>query len=156
MTVVRHFVAEEQYLLPLVRERLEDGGALSEAAFDEHRRVEDELRRLEDLEHSTTAARPVLADIEAALRRHIAGQDADVFPALRAGCDPGELHHLAGEILGSEQLAPTRPRLVRADSARVNKLLSLVAGYVDQVRDAYTHRGVEEPGGHADSRDIDG
>ena len=47
MQVVRHFVAEEQYLLPLVRDQLPGGEQASEVAFDQHRAVEDQLRRLD-------------------------------------------------------------------------------------------------------------
>ena len=143
MSVVRHFVAEEQYLLPLVRHSLANGEQAAKAAFEEHRIVETELRRLEDVEHTPTTARPVLADIEAAIRRHVTSQHDQLFPALRERCDPARLQALAEEIIGSEQLAPTRPRVVRAESPALNKIVSLVAGYVDQVRDAYTHRGVE-------------
>ena len=143
MAVVRHFVAEEQYLLPLIRDHIPSGERAVEIAFDEHRAVEDELRRLEDLEHSPARARPVLADIASALRRHVADQQEQVFPALREHCDPSRLRALADDVLGAEQLAPTRPRAVHAESATINKVVSLVAGYVDQVRDAYGHRGTD-------------
>ena len=143
MAVVRHFVAEEQYLLPLVRDRLTDGERASKAAFEEHRTVEDELRRLEDLEHDPALARPILADVEAALRRHVTDQQEHLFPALAKRCDRAALRELADEVLGPEQLAPTRPRVVHAESAPLNKVVSLVVGYVDQIRDAYTRRGVQ-------------
>ena len=145
MEVVRHFVAEEQFLLPLVRDRLPDGEAHSAAAFDEHGAVEDRLRRLEDQEHSPALARPILQDIDEAIRRHVAGQRDELFPALREHCDAAQLRRLADEVLGAEQLAPTRPRSLRPESATVNKVVSLVAGYVDHARDAYSHRGVDLP-----------
>lgn len=145
MAVVRHFVAEEQYLLPLVRDHVPGGERASEVAFDEHRTVEDALRELEELEHSPERARPILADIDVAIRRHVAEQDDKMFPTLREHCDPARLRGLADEILGAEQLAPTRPRMVHPESPTVNKVVSLVAGYVDQARDAYAHRGVEHP-----------
>lgn len=144
MTVVRHFVAEEQYLLPLVRRRLDDGERLAKAAFAQHGDIEDDLRRLEDLEHSASAARPILAEVEAGIVGHVTAQRDELFPALRSRCDAAELQGLAEEIIGSERLAPTRPRLVRPESAPLNKVVSLVAGYVDQVRDAYGRRGVAE------------
>ena len=145
MQVVRHFVAEEQYLLPLVRDQLPGGEQASEVAFDQHRVVEDQLRRLEDLEHSADRARPILNEIDVAIRDHINTQHEQLFPALRESCDPSQLRRLADEVLGAEQLAPTRPRAVRPESAAVNKVVSLVAGYVDHARDAYSRRGVDQP-----------
>jgi hypothetical protein len=147
MAGVRHFVAEEQYLLPLVRAHLVEGESMSSAAFEEHRTVENKLRRLEDLEQTPARVRPILADVEAAIRRHVASQHDQLFPALRERCDSARLQALGDEVIGSEQLAPTRPRIVHAESPLVNKVVSLIAGYVDQVRDAYAHRGVDNPHG---------
>ena len=145
MQVVRHFVAEEQYLPPLVRDQLPGGEHASEVGFHEHHAIEDQLRRLEDLEHSAARARPILDEIDVAIRDHIDTQHEQLFPALREGCDPSQLRRLADEVLGAEQLAPTRPRAVRPESAAVNKVVSLVAGYVDHARDAYSRRGVDQP-----------
>lgn len=141
--VVRHFVAEEQYLLPLVRERFGDASEHLHTAFVEHREIEDALRRLENVDRDPKAVHPLLADVGARLSRHIAGQDA-VFDQLRARADPAELVQLAEEVRGSEQLAPTRPRIYRPESAAVNKVVSVVQGFVDHVRDSYEHRG-EDP-----------
>ena len=141
MELVRHFVAEEQYLLPLYDKHLPDGAELASTARAEHRRVEDELRRLEELESSAEAVGPVLADVAAALRAHIARQAAP-FQALAQDLDPQVLIELGGEVRGAEQLAPTRPRLLHPESTSVNKALSLLRGYVDRARDAFSQRGV--------------
>lgn len=147
MDVVRHFVAEEQYLLPLVRTHLGDGAEHSDAAFVEHAEIESLLRRLEDLERDADAVAALLDQVGAALDTHIDSQDGVLFEALRQSVEPAELIRLADEVIGAEQLAPTRPRDLRPESPAVNKLVSLVSGWVDHVRDSYTHRGVE--------RDID-
>ena len=48
MRLVSHFVAEEQYLYPTVRESLVDGEARAEAGFQADRAIEKHLRSLED------------------------------------------------------------------------------------------------------------
>ncbi len=144
MAVVRHFVAEEQYLLPLVREHLDDGESHSDAAFAEHASVEQELRRLEDLEDDPDERRVILGDIGAMIGAHVDHQESQLFPLLRESVAADTLTTMADEILGAEELAPTRPRSVRPRSAAVNKFVSLVSGYVDHVRDSYSHRGVDE------------
>jgi iron-sulfur cluster repair protein YtfE (RIC family) len=142
MDVVRHFVAEEQYLLPLVRERLGDGAQHSAAAFAEHADVEAALRRLEQLDRSPSAVRPLLEVVSEKIRAHVHAQADGLFPALRESSPPDQLMDLADEVLGAEQLAPTRPRELRAEYPAINILVSLVSGWVDHVRDYYTHRGV--------------
>jgi hemerythrin-like domain-containing protein len=140
--LVRHFVAEEQYLYPLVAERLEGGEQTSAEAFAEHRATEHELKILE----RSDAPRPEIAAALAAVRQrfdeHADSQQSVLFPALAAACEPGELAALADEVLGAEQLAPTRPRTVAASSPALNKFESFVEGYIDHVRDSYSHRGV--------------
>jgi hemerythrin len=147
MDVVRHFVAEEQYLLPLARERLGDGTQLSAAAFAEQADVESALRELEELDRSPTVVRPLLERVTEKIRAHVHAQDEGLFPALLERWPPEELTALGDEVLGAEQLAPTRPRGLRPASPAVNKLVSLVSGWVDHVRDFYAHRGgIPTPG----------
>jgi len=141
MQMVRHFVAEEQYLLPLYEEHLDGGAALAKAELDEHRGIEQRLRALEEMESSAEAVVPVLADITAALREHIDAQGVQ-FEALRSRCEPETLAELGEKVRGAEQVAPTRPRHAHPDSAALNKVVSLISGFVDRTRDAYTHRGV--------------
>jgi hemerythrin-like domain-containing protein len=148
MDVVRHLVGEEQYLLPLVRENLGDGDEHSKAAFAEHQAIEHQLKRLEDLERDRTAVLPVLDETAELLGRHMARQDDALFTALRSAVPAEELDRLGDEVIGAEQLAPTRPRDLRPESPALNKVVSLVSGWVDHVRDSYSHRGVE-PGSDA-------
>src|SRR4051812_79810 len=48
MNLVRHFVAEEQYLYPALREELPEGAALARAGLADDRAAENLLKRLED------------------------------------------------------------------------------------------------------------
>lgn len=140
--VVRHFVAEEQYLLPLVRDHLPGGVGRAHAEYEEHLRVETELRTLEELEHDPDGVAALLGVTGAALREHVGRQEQQLFPDLLRACPTQELAATADGVLGAEQLAPTRPRRVHRESARANKLVSLVEGYVDHARDHYAHRAV--------------
>ena len=139
--VVRHFVAEEQYLLPLVRRELSDGDALADDGFAQNRTCENALRLLEDdkldpsqLEEAMDQARRILAD-------HIRVQERTLFPALAQKVGRDELVALTDDVLGVEQIAPDRPRRVASDSPAVSKAETLVQGFVDHVRDALTRYG---------------
>lgn len=138
---VRHFVAEEQYLHPLVREHLAGGDAIAKAGFAANRECEQVLRRLEDPDAGESAA--TLAEVRRLLVEHIGEQEA-VFGQLAASVPTEELQRLGAEVRGAEQLAPTRPRTLAADNPALNKFSSFVEGFLDHVRDSYGHRGARQ------------
>jgi hypothetical protein len=143
MTMVRHFVAEEQYLYPLMRQHLADGSAQADAEFARDRACEHELKQLEAHDLSRDQLSAVWRDVDRAFVEHAQSQEA-VFASLAASVDAQTLADLGGGVRGAEQLAPTRPRSISPEDATANKITSLVEGFVDRVRDAYSHRGVTE------------
>jgi hypothetical protein len=140
MNLVRHFVAEEQYLYPEVRECLDGGDDIVETNFAADRAAEHKLKQLEDSDLTADRLTALWAELRSAFTAHTHRQD-DIFAALESACSPERLAHLGDEVLGAEQLAPTRPRSIAPASPRWNKVASLVEGYVDHVRDHYAHRG---------------
>jgi hypothetical protein len=142
MDLVRHFVAEEQYLYPAVREQLPDGAAIAEEAFRSHRRCEAELRVLERQDASESEIAGVLARVTEQFDVHVRNQQ-ELFTRLAGTVSPADAIELGAQVLGSEQVGPTRPRTLASESAGLNKAASLVEGFIDRVRDAYSHRGVD-------------
>jgi hypothetical protein len=146
MGLVRHFVAEEQHLYPALRARVEGGEALAEEEFTAARACEAELRRLEAHDVTADQLAGLLAGIARRFAEHVAHQDETAFPRLEAAANRVELVELGAAALGTEQLAPTRPRHLASENPGVNRLAGLVEGFVDRLRDFYTARGVR-PGG---------
>jgi hypothetical protein len=142
MALVRHFVAEEQYLDPTVREVLPERADEADAAFTRDRHTEQLLRRLEERDLSTQRLAEVWQEVRSAVASHIADQQG-LFAALAEKCDPDRLNQLGEEVRGAEQVAPTRPRMVAFPEPGLNKLTSFVEGYIDHARDYYSKRGVE-------------
>jgi hypothetical protein len=142
MLLVRHFVAEEQYLYPTVRAELEDGPGRADAGFAADRVIEDQLRQLEDNDLRVEQLATIWRQLGSEFSAHVAGQE-QLFGELVTACSPERLLELGDGIAGSEPLAPTRPRRVVVESAGANKLVSFVEGFVDHARDYYTKRGVE-------------
>jgi hypothetical protein len=140
MNLVRHFVAEEQYLYPEVRDSLDRGAAIAEENFAADRAVEAKLTELEDVDLTAPRLTALWADLRSGFAAHVERQEG-MFDALESACTAERLAHLGDQVLGAEQLAPTRPRSVAPTSPRWNQVASLVEGYVDHVRDHYTHRG---------------
>jgi hypothetical protein len=140
MNLVRHFVAEEQYLYPEVRDSLERGDQIVDESFAADRAVEAKLKQLEDPDLTEQRMTALWADVRSAFAAHIERQ-GPIFAALESACSAERLAHLGDQVLGAEQLAPTRPRSVAPSSPSWNKVASLVEGFVDHVRDQYAHRG---------------
>ena len=134
--VVRHFVAEEQYLLPAVRDRLDGGRQLSDEAFAEHEHIEHLLKDLDDDDTTDERLAAALTAVESALREHVSAQESTVLPALVAALDRAELDRLGEGMLGAEQLAPTHPRTIVVRSVTLSKLTSWLTGLVEKGLDA--------------------
>jgi hemerythrin superfamily protein len=111
--LVRHAVAEEMYVYPVMRKYLADG----------ERAVEAALRRLETL----------LAD-------HVQDEESDQFPELRRRVPQEELTELAGKVETAKKLAPTRPHPAAPNSELFHKLVGPGVGLVDRLRDKLTGR----------------
>lgn len=140
MNLVRHFVAEEQYLYPALRETLPEGDALARAGLADDRAAENLLKRLEDDELTPARVAETLAEVRTAFAEHVRRQEPQLT-ALAAQCPPQRLAELGEGVIGAEQLAPTRPRGFAPESVAANKVVSFVEGFIDRVRDHYTHRG---------------
>jgi hypothetical protein len=143
--LVRHFVAEEQYLYPTVRDQLVDGRARADAGFVADRAIEGQLRELEDDELRVERLAAIWREVGTEFAHHVSSQE-QLFTELATACSPQQLLELGDGIAGSEPLAPTRPRRVVVESPGANKIVSFVEGFVDHARDYYTKRGVESDG----------
>jgi hemerythrin superfamily protein len=134
--LMRHSFAEEQHLYPAARRCLDGGGELAERALAEHRAAERLMSEL----MSTDVEHPVFATLVSRLirevREHMSEEESELFPRLRAGCEPEVLVNLGTEVLSAKKLAPTRPH----PSVPHNKLAGPLIGLVDQAVDALTDR----------------
>jgi hypothetical protein len=128
--IVRHFVAEEQYLLPAVRENLPDGDQLSSDQFAEHERIEGLLRRLDDDESQAVGV--TIDALQLAMTDHVDMVEGTLLPALVERLDARQLAELGEGALGAEQLAPAHPRSLVFKSATLSKVTSWLEGLIDK------------------------
>ena len=142
MMLVRHFVAEEQYLHPLIREYLPSGEDVVHQQFSRDRAIEQRLKELESDDLTPPQLISVWDDVANAFAEHVLSQDQE-FATIDRHVDAAKLAELGAHVRGAEQLAPTRPRAAASDSPGANKVTSLIEGFIDHVRDSYSHRGVE-------------
>src|SRR4051812_35369883 len=80
--LVRHFVGEEQYLLPALRYRFPDGERMADSTLDEHRAIEGELRRLQDKDLDPAGVGAALTAVRTAFTAHVEQQERAVLPPL--------------------------------------------------------------------------
>lgn len=139
--LVRHSVAEEQWLYPTVREKLTDGDTLADHEIAEHAEVEQTLKDLENLPTDSAEYASKIRMLIADVRHHVEDEETDLFPQLVAVCTPDELRDLGGKIETAKKTAPTRPHPSSPSTPPGNKILAPAAGLIDRIRDALTGRG---------------
>ncbi|UQX04233.1 hemerythrin domain-containing protein [Streptomyces sp. RerS4] len=139
--LVRHSVAEEQYLYPAIRERLEDGDLIADKEIADHSRVEKMLKDLEGLDTTDAAFTQLMDALRTEVLAHIKDEEENLFPTLRHNCPQEQLDDLGSRIRRAKKLAPTRPHPGTPSTPPANKLLAPGLGLVDRARDIVTGRG---------------
>ncbi|MBI0315048.1 MULTISPECIES: hemerythrin domain-containing protein [Streptomyces violaceusniger group] len=139
--LVRHSVAEEQYLYPTVRRRLTDGDAIADKEIADHSQVERLLKTLEGLDADAADFNDLVLKLKTEVTAHVHDEETNLFPQLRRACDEADLHKLGESVRRAKKIAPTRPHPSAPDTPPGNKLLAPGAGLVDRARDLVTGRG---------------
>lgn len=140
--LVRHSVAEEQYLYPAVRKHLDGGDERADHEISEHQEAEELMKEIEKLDADDPELAPKLATLEADIKHHVAEEEGEVFPALQEKMGAGELVELGDQVKAAKEKAPTRPHPSSPNTPPLNKLLGPGAGMVDRLRDKLSGRNV--------------
>jgi hemerythrin superfamily protein len=133
--LVRHAVAEEMYVYPVMRKYLADGERAVTHDIEEHNEMERAMKRLEAVDVSGTEFDDALRQLESLLADHVRDEEAEQFPELRLLVPANELADLAGKVERAKKLAPTRPHPSAPNSELFHKLVGPGVGLVDRLRD---------------------
>ncbi|MFF2144746.1 hemerythrin domain-containing protein [Kitasatospora sp. NPDC058190] len=139
--LVRHSVAEEQYLYPAVREHIQGGDRLADKEIADHGRVEKILKQLEKTDIDDAQMSPLLQRLMDEVAAHVQDEENKLFPMLRQACTPQQLDDLGDKIRRAKSMAPTRPHPSAPSTPTASKLLAPGVGLVDRARDFVTGRG---------------
>ncbi|GGV72901.1 hemerythrin [Streptomyces griseoloalbus] len=139
--LVRHSVAEEAYLYPAVREHVRGGDALADKELEDHAKAEQLMKDIERCDAGDPEFDRLVGSLMTEIREHIADEEQNLFPLLRASCSTDALDQLGDKIRQAKKTAPTRPHPAAPDKPPANKLLAPGAGMVDRLRDALSGRG---------------
>lgn len=138
--IVKHSVAEEMYVYPVMEQYLEDGKESVAHDKEEHQELEELLKKLEGLEVEDPEFPQCVAKIQAVLADHIKDEEEEQFPKLRAVVPAEELVELRAKVELAEKVAPTRPHPEAPHSEMFHKLVGPGVGMVDRLRDALSGR----------------
>lgn len=144
MELIRHSVAEEEYLYPAVREHLVNGNTMADREIEDHSKAEQLMKDLEGCEADDPEFDRLVGELMGEVRSHIAEEEETLFPQLRVACSAEELDKLGDKVRRAKKMAPTRPHPSAPDTPPANKLLAPGAGLVDRLRDALSGRGKQD------------
>ncbi|QRP50951.1 hemerythrin domain-containing protein [Amycolatopsis sp. FDAARGOS 1241] len=138
--LVRHSVAEEQFMYPAARKYLENGDELADKELQEHAEAEQVMKELEGLQPDDSQFDELLDRLIRDIRHHIEDEEKVLLPKLRAACSVEELGRLGRKVLDAKKTAPTRPHPSAPDKPPANRLLAPGAAFIDKIRDALSSR----------------
>jgi hemerythrin-like domain-containing protein len=140
--LVRHSVAEEAVVYPVVRRRFGDEDA--DEAIAEHSAAEKTMKRLDGMRPDDPAFLTELDALKAEIQHHVAEEEGEMFARMRREFSPEELVELGAKVERLKKVAPTRPHPSAPDRPPGDVLLGPLTGLVDRVRDALSGRGTGE------------
>ena len=138
--LVRHSVAEEQYMYPAARKALPDGDEVADHELEEHAEAEQVMKQLDGLDPEAPEFDRLLGKLIADVRHHIEEEESDLLPKLQAACSSEDLQDLGEKVLRAKSMAPTRPHPAAPDKPPANKILGAGTALVDRMRDALSGR----------------
>ncbi len=138
--LVRHSVAEEMYVYPAMRKYLPDGDKAVEHDIEEHKELEQTMKKLEAADVNTPEFEEALNKLSTILADHVQDEETEQFPRLRQHIPQEELTELAGKVETAKKLAPTRPHPAAPNNQVFHKLVGPGVGLVDRLRDALSKR----------------
>ena len=137
----KHEAVEEMYFWPVVRDRLPDGGRLADQANEQEQEGKEVLNSLDKSDADDPQFEELLGKFITAGREHIAFEETQVWPGLRAALSEAEAATLGNKLEQAKKTAPTRPHPGTPASPGVLKSAGPVAAAADRARDAVTGRG---------------
>jgi hemerythrin superfamily protein len=130
-----HAEIEEMHLYPLAASLIEDGEDLAEHSKEEHQEVKETLDQIDSMSVEDEGFDEKLAEMMADVTHHVAEEESELFPKLRAAIDSERLLELGRKLEEAKATAPTRPHPGAPNSSIGSKLLGPGTAMVDKARD---------------------
>ena len=138
--VMRHAVAEEMYVYPVIEEHVPGGAGEVEHDKQEHDELVKVMKQMEDVNTSDSRFMELVRAFEGQLRHHAEDEEKDQFPKLREHIPAGMLLDIGRKVQNAKKLAPTRPHPSAPHSELFHKTVGPGVGMIDRLRDALAGR----------------
>jgi hemerythrin superfamily protein len=138
--LVRHSVAEEMYVYPVMREHLPGGGDAVEHDVEEHKELERTMKELEGCDAQDQRFMELVGQLREQLHHHATDEENEQFPQLRAHVPHEQLVKMREQVETAKKLAPTRPHPNAPNSEVFHKMVGPGVGLMDRVRDKLAGR----------------
>lgn len=133
--VMRHSVAEEMYVYPVMEEHLPNGTAEVEHDKEEHDELVQVMKKLEGVGATDQEFLDLVRKLEDLLEHHAHDEEDDQFPKLRTHLSQQQLNELGEQVETAKNMAPTRPHPNAPHSELFHKTVGPGVGMVDRLRD---------------------
>lgn len=138
--LVRHSVAEEQFMYPAVRKHLSGGDQLADKEIEEHGEAEQIMKRLESMDATDAEFEQLLGELMQNVREHVQDEENNLLPELQRACTEDELRDLGDKVENAKKVAPTRPHPASPSTPPANLILAPGVAFIDKIRDALSGR----------------
>jgi len=130
-----HAAVEEQFVYPLMRAKLQDGGKKADHAIEEHQEVKRLLADIEKLDPDKSDFDKTMEKVTESVRHHVAEEEGELFPDLRSNTSPDMREKLGTVVEKAKGLVPTHPHPLVPGTATAQLVTGPWASIVDHVRD---------------------
>jgi hemerythrin superfamily protein len=138
--LVRHSVAEEMYVYPVMRDAVPGGAEEVEHDIEEHKELERTMKQLEGCDADDPRFLELVRELRGQLHHHATDEETEQFPKLRANVSREKLVQMREQVERAKKLAPTRPHPDSPNSEVFHKLVGPGVGLMDRVRDKLSGR----------------
>ena len=138
--LVRHSVAEEMYVYPVIEETFPDGKETVQHDVEEHKELERTMKALEGLDATDPQFEQLARQLREQLHHHATDEEDEQFPRLRTYVPHEKLVEMREQVDKAKKLAPTRPHPGAPNNEVFHKLVGPGVGLMDRVRDKLTGR----------------
>lgn len=119
-----HAAIEEQELYPVMRQAMDDGEQIEEAAH-EHAMAKAVLATLAQLQPDDASFDELVGQLISDVRHHVEEEENDLLPRLRNAVSDDELEQLGDRLDKAKRSAPTEPTAQELEPLTVDELQQL-------------------------------
>jgi hemerythrin superfamily protein len=134
--LVRHEVAEEHVIYPIIRQVLPDGKQEAKSRIAEQTQAEELLTEMEKLDASSAEFTTKFIALRQVVQDHARLEEASTFPLLKEVEDAESRLALSGRYEHAKAKAPTHPHPHAPHTPPGNTIFGPVAAIFDKARDA--------------------